>query len=86
VELELGYAAGFLARPNLQGEGASDWDDNVNDLQFRERCEYGVGHGVAVEVVAGGTEAPADGPSRGCARPGCRGPRCRASRPGAIGA
>jgi hypothetical protein len=51
VELELGYAGGFLARPNQQGEGADDWDDNVNDLQFRQRCEYGVGHGVAVEVA-----------------------------------
>ena len=51
VELEVRYAAGFLARPNLQGQASEDWDDNVNDLQFRDRCEWGVGHGVAVEIA-----------------------------------
>lgn len=52
VSLELAFGAGFVARPNRQGEGSSEADDNVNDLQFRNRCEYGVGHGIAVEVAA----------------------------------
>ncbi|MBX3246043.1 MAG: DISARM system helicase DrmA [Myxococcales bacterium] len=50
VELELHYAPGFVARPNRQGEDASDWDDRVADLQFRGRFEHAVGHGVSVEV------------------------------------
>lgn len=51
VELEIQYAAGFQSRPNLQGEDSADWDDRVADLQFRDRCEWAVGHGVSVEVV-----------------------------------
>ncbi|MAQ19265.1 MAG: hypothetical protein CMN30_31255 [Sandaracinus sp.] len=53
VELELSYADGFLSRANRRGEGATDWDDRVADLQFRERREYAVGHGVSVEVPEG---------------------------------
>jgi hypothetical protein len=48
VELELSFAPGFVARPNRQGEDATDWDDRVADLQFRDRAEYAVGHGIAV--------------------------------------
>ena len=53
VELELHYAAGFVARPNRRGEKSEQWDDNVVDLQFRTRVEYGVGHNVSVEVPPG---------------------------------
>jgi hypothetical protein len=56
VELQLDFAGGFLARPNRKGEGSKDWDENVSDLQFRGRCEYAVGHGVAVEVVPSGAD------------------------------
>lgn len=52
VRLELSFAAGFVPRPNLRDEASSDWDDRVADLQFRNRFEYGVGHGVSVEVPA----------------------------------
>ncbi|MGH8245332.1 MAG: DISARM system helicase DrmA, partial [Gammaproteobacteria bacterium] len=54
VELELEYAGGFVARPNRQGEHVPDWDDRVADLQFRNRFEYAVGHGVSVEVLPQG--------------------------------
>jgi len=50
VELEVSFPAGFVARPNRRDEEADQWDDRVADLQFRERCEWAVGHGVAVEV------------------------------------
>lgn len=51
VRLEVRFAAGLVARPNRRGENSSDWDDRVADLQFRERMEYAVGHGVAVEPI-----------------------------------
>ena len=37
VELEVEYERGFVPRPNRQGEQATDWDDRVADLQFRDR-------------------------------------------------
>lgn len=56
VELELGYGGGLLPRPNRRGEGAADWDDQVADLQFRDRSEYAVGHGVSVVVPEGAVD------------------------------
>jgi hypothetical protein len=53
VSLELHFAAGFAPRSNRQGELSDDWDERVADLQFRDRAEYAVGHGVAVEVPSG---------------------------------
>ena len=54
VRLELFFEAGFVPRPNRQGEKAKDWDDRVGDLQFRDHCEFAVGHGVSVEVTEPG--------------------------------
>ena len=54
VEMEVGYARGFLARPNRQGEGSGDPDEETADLQFRNHCEWAVGHGVAVVGGDGG--------------------------------
>jgi hypothetical protein len=51
VELEIASAKGFTPRPNVRGESAEDWDERVADLQFRERFEYVVGHGIAAEPV-----------------------------------
>lgn len=51
VSLELEHGAGLLPRPNRTGEGSLDHDDAVADLQFRDRHEWAVGHGVSVEVV-----------------------------------
>ncbi len=48
VELSLSYANGFLARPNQRDGQSTEWDDRVADLQFRDRAEYAVGHGVSV--------------------------------------
>ena len=32
------------------GSASGDPDDETSDLQFRNHCEWAVGHGVAVEV------------------------------------
>ncbi|HEY3351702.1 MAG TPA: DISARM system helicase DrmA [Polyangia bacterium] len=53
VSLQLELASGFMRRSNRRGEQSDDWDDRVGDLQFRERCEYAVGHGVSAEVLSG---------------------------------
>jgi hypothetical protein len=41
----------FAARPNLRGVGADDWDEQVADLQYRDACEYAVGHGVSTRAT-----------------------------------
>ncbi|HJX54398.1 MAG TPA: DISARM system helicase DrmA [Polyangia bacterium] len=51
VELEVRCAKGFVPRPNVRGEGSDDRDEQVADLQFRNRVEYVVGHGIAAEPV-----------------------------------
>lgn len=48
AKLRIRYDRGFVARPNLTGEGAQHFDDQVADLQYRHQMEYAVGHGVAV--------------------------------------
>jgi len=52
VVMEVAHEGGLVPRPNRRDERSSDWDDRVADLQFRNRCEYAVGHGVSVEVPA----------------------------------
>jgi hypothetical protein len=52
VRLSLDCAPGFVARPDLRGSDVEDdWDQRVADLQYREVCEYAVGHGVAAEAI-----------------------------------
>jgi hypothetical protein len=42
---------GFVARPDPRGWDEQDeWDQRVADLHYRDCFEYGVGHGVSVEV------------------------------------
>ncbi|MDI1437119.1 DISARM system helicase DrmA [Polyangium sorediatum] len=53
VEMEIECAEGIVPRPNFSDEESDQWDQKVADLQFRERVEYAVGHGVAVEVPPG---------------------------------
>ncbi|PRQ04291.1 hypothetical protein ENSA5_09400 [Enhygromyxa salina] len=53
LEYQLHCELGFLPRPDLTGEGGSDLDDRINDLQYRDEFEYAVGHGVAAQAVAG---------------------------------
>jgi len=54
VELQLQHAGGLLGRPNLTGlatgDDPDDLDDRVSDLQYRDHCEYAVGHGIACRV------------------------------------
>jgi hypothetical protein len=51
VSLELRHAKGLEPRPDLAGQVATDWDDRVMDLQFRDQQAYASGHGVAVQLV-----------------------------------
>ncbi|MCU0532924.1 MAG: DISARM system helicase DrmA [Hydrococcus sp. Prado102] len=37
----------FVPRPNLRGQEGNDWDESVADLQYRDDCEYAVGHNVS---------------------------------------
>lgn len=53
AELQVQSQHGFVARPNLRSLESDDWDERVADLQYRDACEYAVGHNCA-------TEAPAD--------------------------
>jgi len=41
----------LVPRLNLRGLQAEDWDERVADLQYRDVCEYAVGHGVATYAV-----------------------------------
>jgi hypothetical protein len=49
VELTVGFAGGILAR-ETRGNG-KDRDAQIADVQFRDVCEYAVGHGVSVRVL-----------------------------------
>src|SRR5262249_19630032 len=49
--LEVRCAVPFVARPNLRGLESDDWDERVADLQYRDACEYAVGHGIATRAV-----------------------------------
>jgi len=52
VRLLLSCKPGFISRPDLRGSGVEDdWDQRVADLQYREVCEFAVGHGVAAEAI-----------------------------------
>lgn len=39
----------FVARPNLSGLHAAEWDDQVADLHYADTPEYAVGHGVSAD-------------------------------------
>jgi hypothetical protein len=41
----------FVARPNLRGLRSEDWDELVADLQYRDVCEFAVGHGVSSRAI-----------------------------------
>ncbi len=53
VSMSLSFEPGFVPRPNRQGEGATEPDDQTADLQFRDHNEWAVGHGIAVEIPDG---------------------------------
>ncbi len=41
----------FVPRPNLRGLDSDDWDERVADLQYRDVCEFAVGHGISTRAV-----------------------------------
>lgn len=57
VALEVRHAAGLVPRPDLAGQTATDWDDQVMDLQFRDHQSYASGHGIAVAPIVDATDA-----------------------------
>jgi len=50
AKLELHTTEHFLPRPNVRGQGGSDPDEQIAELQYRDVFEYAVGHGVAAEA------------------------------------
>jgi hypothetical protein len=51
VALEVRCEQPFVPRPNLRGLQSNDWDERVADLQYRDVCEYAVGHGISTRAV-----------------------------------
>ena len=51
VQMALECSEGFCARPNRAGVRNDDIDSGVLELQYREKCEYVVGHNLAAEPV-----------------------------------
>jgi hypothetical protein len=49
--LEARSGVPFVPRPNLRGLESDEWDERVADLQYRDVCEFAVGHGVATRAV-----------------------------------
>jgi hypothetical protein len=49
--LEVRCEQPFVPRPNLRGLDSDDWDERVADLQYRDVCEYAVGHGISTRAV-----------------------------------
>lgn len=41
----------FVPRPNLRGQNTDDWDEKVADLQYREDCEFAVGHNISAIAI-----------------------------------
>ena len=51
AQIEVVSEEPLVPRPNLRSLGSSDWDERVGDLQYRDVCEFAVGHSVATEAV-----------------------------------
>jgi hypothetical protein len=49
VRFTMRYPRGFLPRPNRRGEDASNYDQRVLALLFRDKCEWAVGHNTSLE-------------------------------------
>jgi hypothetical protein len=56
AEVEVRSEHAFVARPDLRGAWADDWDDRVADLHYADTPEYATGHGISADwEVADGT-------------------------------
>lgn len=51
AQLVLHADTALVPRPNLQGLGTDDWDEQVADLQYRDVGEFVVGHGVSAHAL-----------------------------------
>lgn len=51
AELEVSTAEPLVPRPNVRNLADGDWDEKVADLQYRDACEFAVGHGVSTHAV-----------------------------------
>lgn len=51
TELEVSSETPFVPRPDPRSMHSDDWDERVADLQYRDVCEYSVGHNCATEAV-----------------------------------
>ncbi|NMG17996.1 hypothetical protein [Brasilonema bromeliae] len=47
ASLNIRTTKGFVPRPDLRGQNSSDWDEAVASLQYRNDCEFAVGHNVS---------------------------------------
>jgi hypothetical protein len=71
AKLSLMVETSFVPRPDLRGgeaSGSDDWDDRVADLQYRDVCEYAVGHGVSATWARLSEEEHAGATSSDCER------------------
>jgi hypothetical protein len=50
-QLEIHADRPFIPRPDLRSLESNDWDECVADLQYRDACEFAVGHNVSTEVL-----------------------------------
>lgn len=51
AELEVTSDQPFVPRPNLRSLESDDWDERVADLQYRDACEFSVGHSVSTTAI-----------------------------------
>jgi len=51
TQLGVGCDESFVPRPNLRSLESDDWDERIADVQYRDTCEFAVGHSVATEAV-----------------------------------
>ncbi|HEV7516045.1 MAG TPA: DNA/RNA helicase, partial [Thermoanaerobaculia bacterium] len=62
VAMEIAHEGGILPRANRSDGASTDGDTRIADLQYRNRFEYAVGHGVSVATSATSTtSAPPEG-------------------------
>src|SRR5207247_416992 len=50
AQLEIHSEEPLVPRPNLQSLDSDDWDERVADLQYRDVCEFAVGHSVSTDA------------------------------------
>jgi hypothetical protein len=49
AEIEVQTDPPFVARPDLRGARAEDWDEQVADLHYADTPEYATGHGISAD-------------------------------------